>query len=287
MLFFGDCHQLPPVMSKAIFSNPFETNLEHSEQRILRQFWRKDEDSLTQFFELTEEIRCEDPWLSAMLQEDRYGRETWETYCFLHGLPTLHSGSWPPTTGQPTCGNRVCATLADDKWPAMRAARATWELRKTLECEVCRAERARRCRVRIPGNANETAHLHEPFVHATYVHPFNAPTYQAQQMRTLNFAKATGRRLLWSIACDLRVLEEDKGKTKADWAKDQERFLRLHEKKPPAFQASSSSSRACPCGLQRTSTASKASSKTPKAHCLDGRFPQTNYIAWTSSTVQR
>ena len=43
---------------------------------------------IQQLFELTVPMRSNtDRWLQAMLQSDRDGQETWEMYCFVHGLP--------------------------------------------------------------------------------------------------------------------------------------------------------------------------------------------------------
>ena len=45
--------------------------------------------------------------------------------------------------------------------------------------------------------------MQEPFTNAPYVHPSRAPSYFAQQLRAMNFAKATNKRLLWIIAHDV------------------------------------------------------------------------------------
>ena len=91
MLLCGDWWQLPPVLSASIFSNPFLHGYDSGEQRMLRMFWHcnnKDEaDSVQGCFELVQEMRCKDAFLTEMLEEDRHGRESWETYCFVHGLP--------------------------------------------------------------------------------------------------------------------------------------------------------------------------------------------------------
>ena len=50
--------------------------------------------------------------LQEMLEEDRHRHETWETYCFTHGLPTRGVGSWLSSTNAPTCGNARRAVLA-------------------------------------------------------------------------------------------------------------------------------------------------------------------------------
>ncbi len=63
----GDWWQFPPVRATAIMSNPFKHGLDATAERILSMFWTKDEDSVTKLFELVQEVRCEDPWLSYVL----------------------------------------------------------------------------------------------------------------------------------------------------------------------------------------------------------------------------
>ena len=67
---------------------------------------------------------------------------------------------------------------------------------------MCKDERRRRCRIIVPGGYNDGAHMQEPFAHAPYIHPWNAPKYHAQQLRAVNYAKATNQRLLWIVAKD-------------------------------------------------------------------------------------
>ena len=107
----GDWWQLGPVKAVAIFSNPFVKH-EAVEQRMLRMFWDQDEDSFSKLFELTHAYRFDkDAWLEQVLTQHRHGNEEWETYCFMHGLPTRNTGSWLKTRGGPTCGNAHCAAL--------------------------------------------------------------------------------------------------------------------------------------------------------------------------------
>ena len=69
-------------------------------------FWSREEDSIQQTFELTESKRTTDAWLKAVLRADRIGAETWEMYCFIHGLPTRNPGSWDLDTNAITCGQQ-------------------------------------------------------------------------------------------------------------------------------------------------------------------------------------
>ena len=61
----------------------------------------------------------------------------------------------------------------------------------------------------LPENENMDLHLKTPFAEAPYVHPLNAPRYQAQLLRATNFAKSTGQRLLWTEARDEPVTTDD------------------------------------------------------------------------------
>ena len=101
-MFCGDFWQLPPVKNNALFSNPYAGGYSFEEQKILKMFWRKDADSIQQTFELRQSMRTDDPWMIDMLQANRYGAETWEMYCFVHGLPTRNTGTWLPSTNAPT-----------------------------------------------------------------------------------------------------------------------------------------------------------------------------------------
>ena len=104
MVFAGDFWQLPPVCASSIFSNPFLTGYESHEQKILKMFWKpNDKDSIQKTFLLTESMRSKDKWLIALLDADRYGQESWEMYCFVHGLPTRNPGSWLPGEKQLEC----------------------------------------------------------------------------------------------------------------------------------------------------------------------------------------
>ena len=106
IIFCGDWWQLPPVRAPAIFSNPFLDKYEASEQRVLQMFWKKDQDSLTELFELTEAHRFKkDPWWGAVVNELRHGQESWESYCFINGLPTKNVGTWMQKGKKPSCGS--------------------------------------------------------------------------------------------------------------------------------------------------------------------------------------
>ena len=100
LILAGDLWQLPPVRANAIFSNPFKKDCYSSEeQKILKMLWRPDDmDSIQQTFMLTKPLRTKDRWLQVTLDASREGTESWEIYCFTHGLPTRNPGTWYPGT---------------------------------------------------------------------------------------------------------------------------------------------------------------------------------------------
>ena len=202
IIFSGDLWQLPPVKGKAIFTNPFKKGLSAGEQKIAKMFWQI-EDGPQAVFELTVNQRAKDKWLQAQLEADRYGNETWEMYCFIHGLPTRNPGSWLPGENRCTCGNARCAQLAEE-WQSLKDRRCEtpWHVRKAQECHVCQTERKRRCCIIQQREENEAAYEANQFVDAPFVHPFRAPSYHAQHLRSLNFARNRSRRLLWVTAFD-------------------------------------------------------------------------------------
>ena len=120
--FSGDLDQLPPVKDVALYGNPLRkldgTRYEAGEQRMMAMFWEchtKQKDRIHKLFELTEAKRCKDRWHLAILHADRSGAESWEMYCFVHGLPTQNPGTWMPDLDAPTCGDSVCKTLGE-RW---------------------------------------------------------------------------------------------------------------------------------------------------------------------------
>ena len=229
MLMCGDWWQLPPVRSIAIFSNPFQDS-QFGEQTILNMFWKRNVDSLQGMHELTQQMRCKDQWWRCVLDEDRHGQESWETYCFIHGLPTRNVGSWLKDEAVPSCGQASCKKLADVTWPRMFGAKISWEVRKQLECDVCKVERRRRRRVLNKTDRDDKIHLMPPFADATFVHPFNAPKYHAQQLRAMNFAKATARQLLWIIAYDTPIASGEENIGREALEKMRARWLELHDR---------------------------------------------------------
>ena len=224
--FFVDYWQLPPVNATPCFANPLRGH-SSSVQQMLDMFWSKSPSSFTNFVELTQEMRCKDLWLSALLQECRTGSQQFQMYWFLHGLPTETTGSWMPQTNRPECGDPACQDLASKIWPEMRRDGAAWEERQRLECPLCRKERARRARVRL--TPEDKRHMGDTFVGAPYVHPYNAPKYQALQYRASIFAQSKQRMLLWIVARDTPDQTDDKALKGPALDRQRERWLQLHD----------------------------------------------------------
>ena len=90
-------------------------------------------------------------------------------------------------------------------------------------------ERRRRCCVLASTGDEAARHLQQPFAVAPFVHPFRHPSYHATQLRALNFAKATGSRLHWTVAYDKMVGGEEKGSLETKEQR-KERWLEFHDR---------------------------------------------------------
>ena len=236
----GDLWQLGPVRDLPIFSHPMKksdgTRYEAGEQRMLAMFWDCHKagfaNGIQRLFELTQPKRSTtDQWLQMMLEQCRSGCQSWEVYCFVHGLPTRNPGTWLPNVAAPTCGDSLCATLAH-RWELLwKKYRTPWSERQSMECEVCRAERNRRCCIIArPGHEKSEAHLHDVFAEAPLVHPFRSPTNHAQRLRALRFAREKQTRLLWIVAYD-RVVSKDKLSKNQQSREAAETWLTLDDRK--------------------------------------------------------
>ncbi len=115
------------------------------EQKIQTNFQKLTEYSIRRTYILSQSLRTGDPWLRAVLEADRFGKEPWDMYCFIHGLPTRNPGSWLPSTdasGRVMCGNERCEglrTIWDAAWQRCKGVK--WQQRQATECSTCKEER--------------------------------------------------------------------------------------------------------------------------------------------------
>ena len=144
--------------------------------------WTRGIDSFNRFLELTVERRRKDAWLSHVLHGARHGCLDEESFCFLHGYPTKHPGSWDPTQQRVTCGNDGCKHLPTSWTQELKLGKLGdnhWLRRRSQECDVCAAERKRRCRVMESSDLSQTLAGDDTFAAAPYVHAYNEPKYHA------------------------------------------------------------------------------------------------------------
>ena len=215
----GDWLQLPAVCAKSIFRNPYEKDYESLERRIINMFWNIDDaepipSSPKRLYALTEQVRSKDAWLNSVLACDRLGDESWEIYCFTHGLPTRHVGSWLPDNALPQCGEEGCQALQALRWPRMvKEKHGSWREMQQLECKRCQQERRRRCQVLQDTEGEDNKKRFQSFASAPYVHPFNQPKYHALICHAWQYAKTAQKQLYWCLAQDwpLTAEEEDLG----------------------------------------------------------------------------
>ena len=112
LLAFGDVFQIPPIPSSASLAIPPIHKKTEGAKQALDLMWADGEDSLNVFMELTVQKRIDDPWYAGVMEECRYGQLSEESYNFLVGLPTEHTGSWR-ADGTVECGNAECAALPE------------------------------------------------------------------------------------------------------------------------------------------------------------------------------
>ena len=147
VLFFDDWEQLPPVKSTALFDRP-SAGRSLLAAEGLRMIWSRDRDSLQGVRELTEPMRCSDPWYqTSFLEQARHGALCADDYFFIHGAPTSVVGSMIPGEDAPRGGNPRCLELQQREWPERFQQGARPAELMDMECDVCKAERQARCRV--------------------------------------------------------------------------------------------------------------------------------------------
>ena len=186
--------------------------------------WGDGEDSLNFYKELTIQKRIDDPWYAEIVEECRYGRLSEESYNFLVGLPTEHTGSWR-ADGTVECGKPECAALPQ-KWRLMAEQELDWEAMQELECPVCQAQRERRNRVLA---AEDTRVRSEPYLSAPFIHKNNEPKYHAMLQRAHEQAKMQRKHVLWFAAVDTPANPAQIVNTPAKLKQRLQRFLQYHD----------------------------------------------------------
>ena len=128
----GDFYQLPPVGGTPIMGNPYSNSVLQNEsvRNIMSRIWHcADEGAHPNAVQIWSEIlgntSCRvldfqvnqrsggDAWFVDVLSSCREGRMKDEDYRFLHGLPTLHCGSWLSRKEKSSCGQSNCAIFQE------------------------------------------------------------------------------------------------------------------------------------------------------------------------------
>ena len=118
VLIDGDNWQLRPVKATALFDRP-SAGRSLLATAGLRLMWSRDRDSVQRVAELSEPMRCSDPWFqNSFLAEARDGQLCIDNYFFIHGAPTALVGSMIPGEAAPRCGNASCLDLQQGGWAA-------------------------------------------------------------------------------------------------------------------------------------------------------------------------
>ena len=118
--------------------------------------------------------------------------------------------------------------------------------------------------------------MQEPFAHAPYIHPWNAPKYHAQQLRAVGFAKATNQRLLWIVARDWPLASGDEKINAQRIEKLRSQFLHLHDKKTAGIMGLFPAILNLPVRLTQTENASIGAVKNARG----------TLVGWTLTDVE-
>ena len=153
-----------------------------------------------------------------------------ELYCFMHGLPTKHAGSWMPESNDVLCGETQCRALPAEWERALSAGtHETWEQRCAQECHVCKQHRLKRKRVLSGANDSVVANI--KFSDAPLIHPWNAPKYHASLVRARRYARDTNRILLWVVCEDLPIHSDLKTLPEEELNSKRREWARYHDQK--------------------------------------------------------
>ena len=108
MFMLGDFWQLQPCGGTSITSNPFSLPPGLA-RNGLDLFWENTSNTVrTPVWELSEPMRCDDPWFNAFLLECRFGKLSNSMYNFFHGFSTLVPGSFCNDSQTTLCNTHSC-----------------------------------------------------------------------------------------------------------------------------------------------------------------------------------
>ena len=247
VIFVGDFYQLPPPGKNALSLDTIPDFLLHSMNTSVplsktgaaksgvETFW-----NLTDFVELKEQVRCDDPWWCSVLDEFRYATLTEMTHAFLHGKQTRRTGTW---LGNKTlCKNKTCEKLcaAAEKHEEdgdKKAMDSDLKQIKEHECKKCRKERSRRTRV-VDGPTD--SRLREArFETAVTIVANNDMKCDICKTKAREYARRTQQRIQWVVANDaakdpsaIAKLEELHAAGGEDAVRDEKiRWLTKHDRK--------------------------------------------------------
>ena len=164
-------------------------------------FWSDDADAINFFVEVKEQKRITDAWYAHVITECRAGFLSVESYNFLHGLPTMHVGSWQPATDTLECDETTGCKQIQTEWAARHAetSESAWKVLFARECRLCKSRREERNRLLAAG---DPAVQQPPFVDAPYVHRNNEPKYVVANVRAQEVAKRNRCFCYWFKAED-------------------------------------------------------------------------------------
>ena len=212
VIMFVDFWQLHPITGVFLASNPFNVP-PGCGQHAMQMFWETNKDNIRSFWQLTELMRCEDPWYNAFLLQCRVGDLSMEDYCYFHGFPTLRS----PCVGKCKCNDEIVQdTIIGSYRRAWRKAfleehadMATFLKEPQGECAECKAERAARHRVLTKLDCLPRDLHKPPFSGAPALYTFNVPRYFATHLRAREYAKQQNIQLAWCHATDVPLHPDD------------------------------------------------------------------------------
>ena len=84
-----------------------------------------------------------DVWFADLLTSCREGNMSDDDYRFLHGLPTLHCGSWLSRNNTSSCGVSYCAAFQETTKKVRSKSIADWYVEMQVSCTRAQAKTSR------------------------------------------------------------------------------------------------------------------------------------------------